>query len=237
MSRLPGGREGKSGLTRRESLRRAALFAASSTLPYGCTIATGPDAASLWSWPRMPPVSAPGYGTDPDLIHPAVTWPNTFDAKTRTLVAVLADILIPAEGDIPGASQAGVVDVLDEWISAPYPEQHADRQLLLAGFDWLEREAQRQHDAAFAALTRRDQLSLVDAIAFPERAYPPHLAGAVQFMARFRFLVTGMFYSSPEGIRELGYIGNQPVAGDYPGPTEEALIHLQEQLDRLGLGT
>ena len=235
MSHPTVGREGKNGLTRRESLRRAALFAASSTLPYGCVIATGADGTALWSWPRLPPVSAAGYGTDPDLIHPVIPWPNTFDAKTRTLVAVLADILIPAEGDTPGASQVGVVDVLDEWISAPYPEQHKDRQLLLAGFDWLDREAQRRHAAPFIALENNDQLALVDAIAFPERAYPPDLTGAVQFMTRFRFLVSGMFYSSPQGITELGYVGNQPIVGDYPGPNEEALAHLQQQLERLGL--
>lgn len=223
------------GLTRRESLRRAALFAVSSALPFGCTIATDVDAAAPWSWPQMTPVSAKGYGTDPDLIHPVIPWPNSLDEKSRALVAVLADILIPAEGDIPSASQAGVVDVLDEWISAPYPDQQADRKLLLAGFDWLDREAQRRHSASFVALKSSDQLALVDDIAFPERAYPPALAGAVQFMARFRLLVAGMFYSSPEGIRELGYIGNQPIAGDYPGPSEEALAHLQQQLDRLGL--
>ncbi len=223
------------GLTRRESLRRAALFAASSALPFGCTIATGGDATAPWMWPQMPPVSARGYGTDPDLIHPVIPWPNTLDTKSRTLVAALADILIPAEADIPSASQVGVVDVLDEWISAPYPDQQADRKLLLAGFDWLDREAERRHGVLFVTLKNTDQLALVDDIAFPERAHPPSLAGAVQFMARFRLLVAGMFYSSPEGIRELGYIGNQPIAGDYPGPTDEALAHLQQQLDRLGL--
>jgi Gluconate 2-dehydrogenase subunit 3 len=223
------------GLTRRESLRRVALFAASSALPFGCTIATDIEATAPWSWPQMIPVSAKGYGTDPDLIHPGIPWPNTLDEKSRALVAALADILIPAEGDTPSASQTGVVDVLDEWISAPYPDQQADRKLLLAGFDWLDREAERRYNAPFVELKSSDQLSLIDDIAFPERAYPPTLAGAVQFMARLRLLVAGMFYSSPEGIRELGYVGNQPIAGDYPGPSEEALAHLQQQLYRLGL--
>lgn len=234
MSRTDDGMK-RPGLTRRESLRRVALFAATSALPFGCTIATSVEETSPWSWPRLPPVTAAGYGTDPDLIHPVAPWPRRFDSRDRALVSALADILIPAEGDIPAASGAGVVDVLDEWVSAPYPEQQADRELLFAGFQWLDHEARRRHGRDFAALRELEQIALVDAIAFPERAVSPALDDAVRFMSRFRFLVAGMFYSSPEGIRELGYVGNVPITGEWPGPTDEAMAHLREQLERLGL--
>ena len=36
-------------------------------------------------------------------------------------------------------------------------------------------------------------------------------------------------------MRELGYQGNVAIAGDYPGPTEAAMAHLNEQLEKLGL--
>lgn len=226
------------GLTRRESLRRVALFAATSALPLGCTIATSVEETSPWSWPRLPPVTTAGYGTDPDLIHPVAPWPRIFDAETRALVAALADILIPAEGGTPAASEAGVADVadvLDEWASAPYPEQQADREPLFAGFQWPDREARRRHGRGFAELRETEPVALADAIASPEREVAPARSDAVSFTSRFRFLVAGMFYSGPEGIRELGCIVNVPTAGDWPGPTDEAMTHLREQLERLGL--
>ena len=46
------------------------------------------------------------------------------------------DILLPEDSQLPSASQVGVVEVLDEWISAPYPDQQQDRTLLLAGFSY-----------------------------------------------------------------------------------------------------
>ena len=50
-----------------------------------------------------------------------------------------------------------------------------------------------------------------------------------------RTLVTIAYFASPEGTKDLGYIGNIPIAGDYPGPTPEAIAHLDTILDELGL--
>jgi hypothetical protein len=43
------------------------------------------------------------------------------------------------------------------------------------------------------------------------------------------------FYTLPEGIADIGYMGNIPSAGPYPGPTKEALAHLNASLTKLGL--
>ena len=34
-----------------------------------------------------------------------------------------------------------------------------------------------------------------------------------------KFLTTGAYYTSEPGVAELGYVGNEPLEGDYPGPT------------------
>ena len=34
---------------------------------------------------------------------------------------------------------------------------------------------------------------------------------------------------------DIGYLGNVPINGDYPGPSEEALAHLDGVLVALGL--
>ncbi len=43
----------------------------------------------------------------------------------------------------------------------------------------------------------------------------------------------GGFYSLPEGMKDIGYMGNQPSVGPYPGPTKEALAHLNAALTKL----
>ncbi len=43
------------------------------------------------------------------------------------------------------------------------------------------------------------------------------------------------YYSTAAGVTEIGYMGNSPVSGQYPGPSEAALKHLQEALEQLGL--
>lgn len=56
-----------------------------------------------------------------------------------------------------------------------------------------------------------------------------------RFIQRFRLLVVGAYFSSEMGVAELGYAGNIPIAGDYPGPSVAAQQHLSALLDELGL--
>ena len=55
------------------------------------------------------------------------------------------------------------------------------------------------------------------------------------FLDRMKFLTTGAYFTSAQGIEELGYIGNVALEGDYPGPTPEALAHLDGVLAKLNL--
>ena len=84
-----------------------------------------------------------GYGTDPDLLktyHPGEVWPLTLSRAQRQLAAVLSDLIIPADEHYPSATSVGVVDFIDEWVSAPYPEQARDRPIVLGGLRWLDEE-------------------------------------------------------------------------------------------------
>ena len=65
----------------------------------------------------------------------------------------------------------------------------------------------------------------------------PGYGRPAQFFARLRGLMLSGFYSLPEGIADIGYMGNNPSLGLYPGPTEEALAHLNASLAKLGLKT
>ena len=84
------------------------------------------------------------YGTDPDLLriyHAGELWPLTLTPSQRNQATLLCDTILPADAVSPSASQVGVVDLIDEWISAPYPVQRNDRDLVLKGLDWMNSQA------------------------------------------------------------------------------------------------
>ena len=94
-----------------------------------------------------PSPAARGYGTDPNLIRaykPGELWPLTLTPPQRRLAGVLSDIIMPADERSPSASSVGVVDFIDEWVSAPYPASERDRPIVLDGFRWLVAEAVRR---------------------------------------------------------------------------------------------
>ncbi len=173
------------------------------------------------------PVSAAGYGTDPDLrkiYKPGDVWPLTLTDAQRRTAAALCGIIIPADDRSPSADALGVHDFIDEWISAPYPDQARDRPVILEGLAWIDAEANRRFGTGFAALTEAQKTAICDDLAAPAKAKPEH-ARAARFFARFRDLTAGGFYTTPEGMKDLGYVGNVPTV-NFDGPTPAALKHL-----------
>jgi len=168
------------------------------------------------------PPAAPGYGADPDLVTPhkrGEFWPLTLSAAQRRLAAVLSDLIIPADQHSPSASAVGVVDFIDEWVSAPYPRQQGDRPIVLAGFRWLDETAARRARKEFIALDASSQTAICDSICDAARA-PPERQEAARFFALYRDLTAGAFYSSPAGRTDLGYIGNVPLTSFEGAPPE-----------------
>ena len=193
------------------------MLAASAALP---ALSRAAGAAGGTSTPT-------GYGTDPLLnaqIHAGQFWPLTLSAAERRQVALLADIIIPADEHSPSASAVGVVDFIDEWVSAPYPEQRADRPIILGGLAWLEGEARRRRGVEFAALASEDQHAICDSIASEQRAIDS-LREPARFFTRFRDLAAGGFYCTPAGRKDLNYIGNVALAR-FEGPDLELLRSL-----------
>ncbi len=174
------------------------------------------------------------YGTDPDLMNPVVPWSRTMTEAQLATAAVLCDMIIPADEHSPAASTVGVPDFIDEWISAPYAEQQGDRPYVLDGLEWLEATSREKFGSSFSEASEEQKSSLLDSLAYPS-ANSAQLADQIEFFRRFRFLTTGAFYSSEAGIRDVGYIGNTAIVGPYPGPSDEAMEHLNGVLKQLGL--
>ena len=177
--------------------------------------------------PAEPLLALKGYGTDPDLLktyHPGEVWPLTLTAPQRQLAGVLSDLIIPADEHSGSATSVGVVDFIDEWVSAPYPDCQRDRPIVLAGFNWLETEAARRFGKEFAALDAGQQTTLCDEICDASRVAPERREAA-RFFALYRDLTAAGFYSTPVGRKDLGYIGNVPLK-KFEGPPAELLRKL-----------
>jgi len=165
-----------------------------------------------------------GYGLDPNLVksyHPGDFWPLTFTAEQRRLAAALCDVVIPADEFSPSASAVGAHDFIDEWISAPYLAHGADRKLVLEGFSWIEAQADKSFGKRFADLGDAPRRQICDEICFLPNATPA-FAEPARFFARWRDLVSGGFYTTPEGMKDIGYRGNQ-ASGTFEGPPPEVL--------------
>ena len=228
------------GLSRRQALKWMGVVAAGVTMPVlsGCEDVAISAVKLAGRWPdlNLQPITGEGYGKDPNLITPPRSlWPLTMTQKQRNLAAHVCDILYSREGDMPSASQLKVPELLDEWVSAPYPNNQADRQELLPGLVWLDEESERRFAKSFTDISLAEQASIIDDIAYPEAENDPRYLYMAKVFDGLRTLVTIAYFASPEGTKDIGYIGNTPIAGDYPGPTPEAMAHLDKMLSDLGL--
>ncbi|KQM66285.1 MULTISPECIES: gluconate 2-dehydrogenase subunit 3 family protein [unclassified Sphingomonas] len=228
-------------ITRRTTLQwfaTATTLSLASWTPAFGTVATGvgtPPPFDVVDWPAkvtpLPP--AKGYGRDPDLTDPKVPWPLTFTKAQRAAIDVLGDMILPSDAASPGAGKLGVGAFIDEWISAPYPRQQDDRTTVLAGLTWLDAQSRALHGATFTALTAAQRTQLLDALTVAAPA--PAMAKPVAFMDRLRNLFVLGFYSLPEGKADMGFIGDQPTEGPYPGPSDAALTHFNALMKELKL--
>ena len=99
--------------------------------------------------PKTAP-EAKGYGTDPNLVKPApAPWPRLLSQAELDAAAKLADHILPATATAPAASALGIPDFIDEWVSAPYPDQLKDRPLIRDGLKALARSGEIQTGTDF----------------------------------------------------------------------------------------
>lgn len=182
------------------------------------------DSATTDAAPTDDAPTTKGYGTDPSLVadyKPGEIWPLTLTTAQRRLAGILADIIIPADEQSPSAAAVGVVEFIDDWVSAPYPHHQRDRALLLDGFAWLDTEAAKRFGRGFSDLSTLQQRGICDDICDTVRATPAR-ASAARFFALYRDLTSGAFYSTPVGRKDLKFIGNVRLAR-FDGPPPELL--------------
>lgn len=216
--------EDSNRLPRRTTLKWFAAAASSLYVsgPNAFTADAAAEEAAIGSTPNTP-----GYGTDPKvagIYKPGDFWPLTLTEKQRQTSIALADVILPADDLGPAASTLNVTDYIDEWISAPYPAQRADAEIIVPGLDWLEEESQKRFSKDFPALTITEQQAICDDICWAKEA-KPEFKTAARFFEEFRALASGAYYSTPAGWKAIGYVGNVPMV-TFDGPPQEVLDQL-----------
>jgi len=219
MENIPADNSGQ--INRRQALKWIGAAAAAAAI--------FPHASAQDKLPR--PAATPTgqrIGADPVLnknYTPGELWPLTLTPKQRKAAASLSDLILPP--DNPGdkqPSQLGVQEFIDEWISSPYDETANDRPVITEGLDWLDAEAQRRFQKDFADLSEPQKCAIADDIC-GKTAVKKEFKSAQNFFGRFRYLAASGYYTTPQGWKDVGYVGNVPTV-NFDGPTPEALKHL-----------
>ncbi len=173
-------------------------------------------------------------GTDPGLMNPVIPWARTMTDAQLDVAARLCGLILPSDDRSPAASALGVPDFIDEWVSAPYAAQQRDREQILPGLEWLERQSLASYGDSFTRVSEEQASDLLDRIAWPHKL-APGLEEQGRFFDRFRSVAVGAYYTTATGMAEIGYLGNVPISSDYPGPDAEAMEHLAGVLESLNL--
>ncbi|AEE50039.1 gluconate 2-dehydrogenase subunit 3 family protein [Haliscomenobacter hydrossis] len=139
-----------------------------------------------------------------------------FTQHEMATLAVLCDIILPADATSGSASQAGVPAFI-EFMAKDTPHQQTP---LRGGLMWLDNQAMKRFSKKFVACSPSERLQIVDDIAYPEQAKPAMKQG-VSFFNLMRDLTMTGFYTTEMGFQDLGYIGNQPNV--WQGVPEEVL--------------
>jgi hypothetical protein len=131
--------------------------------------------------------------------------PNFFTEHEMATITLLSDIIIPKDAVSGSATDAKVPEFI-EFIVKDMPDHQVPMR---GGLKWLDLHSYKKHAKAFTECSSKEQIGIVDEIAYPEKAAPA-LAQGVSFFNKIRDLVTTGFYTAEIGVKDLGYMGNVP---------------------------
>ncbi len=209
------------GIARRDALKAMAAAAMVPMLPESAAaapvtpVAREPlplfeDAQTKRKGPR-------GTPSDPVLQVAKADWPNKLQPRELATLAALCDMIIPADAKSPAASAVGAPAYINEWASRPGGVASLVR--VRGGLAWLDRESSTRFGKRFHLATNAQRTAICDDICYVPKAKPEHLFAA-QFFDTVRDQTATAFYTTPQGWRDLGYIGNVAIP-KFEGPNAE----------------
>lgn len=154
--------------------------------------------------------------------------PKFYSAHEWKTVRLLSDLVIPPDERSGGATSALVPEFLDQWMMDPLAteaEREGRQTAMRGGLSWLDAEcADRFAGRSFLDCSEPERKAVLDDIAWPAKARP-EMSQGVEFFTSFRDLVASGFWSSPMGVKDLDYRGNEFVA-EWAAPPREVLEKL-----------
>lgn len=138
-----------------------------------------------------------------------------FTEHEMATIIVLEDIILPKDEVSGSASDAKVHDFI-EYIVKDMPSHQTP---LRGGLRWIDMYCLNHYGKAFKDCDKKQQIELVDQIAYPEvkdaiaktgRVRKPEMAQGIAFFSKMRDLVMTGFYTSEIGVKDIGYMGNTP---------------------------
>lgn len=139
-----------------------------------------------------------------------------FTAEELATITVLGDIIIPRDEVSGSASDAKVTEFI-EFMANDKPEFQTP---LRGGLRWLDLQCLNRYEKQFRGLDEKQQLEMVDEIAYPAKAKPEFKQG-VAFFSLMRNLTMSGFYTTEMGVKDIGYLGNRP--NQWNGVPEDVL--------------
>ncbi len=131
--------------------------------------------------------------------------PVFFTAEEMATITLLGDIIIPRDAVSGSASDAKVPEFI-EYIVKDKPEHQTP---LRGGLRWLDLQCLKKFSKPFKDCDTKQQMEMVDEIAWPKKAKPEMKPG-VAFFSLVRNLTATGFYTSEIGVKDVGYMGNVP---------------------------
>ncbi|MBV6429929.1 MAG: hypothetical protein IANPNBLG_00032 [Bryobacteraceae bacterium] len=167
---------------------------------------------------------------------PKALKPHEYKTVTR-----LAELIVPADDVSGSAADAGAPEFID--LLCSHNEQLAD--IYHGGLAWLDAEMRKRHGSSFLEAGEGPQTAILDALVAADRTererrteelvyrrspdykdfsgYTVNRAGGlgpgIHFFDWVRKMSVDAFYTSPIGIKDLGYMGNRAVS-KYDVPPE-----------------
>src|SRR3982751_3010636 len=114
-----------------------------------------------------------------------------FTDHEMATITVLADIIIPKDDRSGSASDAGVPEFI-EFIVKDLPDNKVPMR---GGLRWLDMQCLTRYNNPFKDCSGKQQIEMVEEIAYPGRAKPDMHQG-VTFFTRMRNLTASGFWSS-----------------------------------------
>ncbi len=174
--------------------------------------------------PKIKDIEVPGGRLKEEAIRDAKLMAETFFTPAElATISVLSDIIIPADSVSKGAIEAEVPAFI-EFIAKDMPHHQTP---LRGGLKWLDIESNKRFKKIFTQLTKKQQLEIVDDIAYPEKAKSKYSQG-VSFFTMMRNLTASGYYTSKIGIDDIGYVGNTPNV--WTGPPAEVIKQYEKYI-------